>query len=92
MLLSLLTTLPSLLSTSVPSYPKLALNIANIATTLAARAHIANFWAGKTKVPFVGAYNEGIRWTGTVQQLLGWLALSWAGTSVLGAGWLLAGR
>ncbi|MCJ1477467.1 hypothetical protein MMC13_006139 [Lambiella insularis] len=72
--------------TTNPSLSSLTCSLSNIAMAggaLAARIHIGNFWQGKSRVPFVGGYNEGMRRTETMRQLLGLLAISWAVTGVL---------
>lgn len=60
--------------------------IINIAVAVAAgmaRLHIGNFWQGKSRVPLVAGYNEGMRKTEALRKLLGLLAMSWVMTGVL---------
>ncbi|MCJ1302294.1 hypothetical protein MMC08_005097 [Hypocenomyce scalaris] len=83
-LFSLLTSLNPLFLTSVPSWPKFVFNALNIATTLAARAHVKGFWRAKAKVPLVDHYNEAITTSNRLSVLLAWLAGTWAASSAVG--------
>ncbi|MCJ1404490.1 hypothetical protein MMC11_007716 [Xylographa trunciseda] len=84
-LTSLLTSLTLLLARPALSAPVAAtLNVAVAGLALGAMLHVGRFWAGKARVPFVGAYNEGVRRSEELRRLLGWLAMSWAATGVVG--------
>jgi hypothetical protein len=50
---------------------------------LAAATHIGNFWDGKARVPFVGGYNEGMRRTQALKNMLQVLAGTWIFTGIV---------
>jgi len=72
-------------SSSQSTFVKLLVNAANIAVCVFTRAHIANFWAHKAKVPFVQGYNDAITSTNVIKEQLGFLASSWILTSLVEA-------
>lgn len=57
---------------------RLLLAVSNIAVTAAAYLHITGFWRLKPMVPFVEGFNEGIRKTNEIRQLLVILGMGWA--------------
>lgn len=92
LLVSLLTPL-ILLSTSQASNPNALMTIsaANTAILLFARNHMANFWneSVQTRVPFAQKFNDAVRGSETVVQILGALSAAWG---IAGVGWGLMGR
>jgi hypothetical protein len=81
------------ISTSNPTY-LISAAAANTAILLFARQHMAAFWNEKeqTRVPFVQKFNDAVRGSEQVVQILGLLGASWAvtaaGWGVMGKGWL----
>ena len=53
----------------------------------AAYAHITGFWKAKAEVPFVTGFNEGIRKSNDLRQLLVSLGVGWALTGAVGLMW-----
>lgn len=64
----------------------------NALLCVAVRIHMSRFWSGKAMVPFVERYNEAIRGSWTVRNLIGALAWAWAAAGTLAyleiEGWL----
>ena len=81
-----------------PSYtpysPWLAvgLNVGNVANTLLTRKHVAGFWEGKAKVPFVEGYNEAIGSTSLIVKALERLIVSWSASATVTVLGVLMGR
>ncbi len=94
-LLSLLTSLYFLISSafseiSASSPLEVLLNILNLAVTLSAYFHVAEFWRRKAKIPFVEGFNDGITRTHQIRQILCVLAALFAINGfiqVLGRSW-----
>lgn len=80
---SLLVSLWLVFKSSDPSSWKFIFNAANLAICFFARAHVAGFWEGKTKVPLVRGYNDAVTSTNIIKEQLGFLGASWAVTSVI---------
>ncbi|MCJ1390287.1 hypothetical protein MMC18_003145 [Xylographa bjoerkii] len=83
-LASFLTSIALLTRPSLSAPIAAAVNVGVAGLALAAMIHVGNFWKGKARVPFVGGYNEGMRRTEDLRKMLGWLAMSWAATGVVG--------
>lgn len=75
-----------LLLVSTSSTTKFTVAAVNAIALVAARQYVANFWAGKTKIPLpgVGDYNEAITKTQEVQLNMLYLAGSWILCGFLG--------
>jgi hypothetical protein len=84
-LLSSFVTSVGLVFSSTPTIVELLLNAGNIAVCVMARTHISNFWANKSKVPFVKGFNAAMTSTNIIEDHLGILAISWIATSVVEA-------
>lgn len=69
--------------TSAPPRPSwvVALPLINVLAIAAAFMHNRSFWKAKAMVPFVEGFNEGIRKSGEIRDLL----------VALGAGWVVVG-
>ncbi len=65
----------------------LVISFSNVAATAAAYMHLTGFWKAKAQVPFVTGFNEGIRKSNDLRQLLVSLGVAWAFTGLLGALW-----
>ncbi|KEF62161.1 uncharacterized protein A1O9_00133 [Exophiala aquamarina CBS 119918] len=55
----------------------LVLSTANALGLALAYNHLTSFWQNKAKVPFVKDYNDGIRASNNLRQLLAGLTVSW---------------
>jgi hypothetical protein len=53
------------------------LSASNAGGLVLAYKYIGEFWADKAKVPFNQTYNDGIRASQQMHQVLGWLIISW---------------
>ncbi|KAF2175670.1 hypothetical protein K469DRAFT_609814 [Zopfia rhizophila CBS 207.26] len=66
-----------------------AISLVNATTLLVARVHVANFWNDKAKVPFVEGYNEAIKGSGSLENVLALLGCGWG---IMGfASWAVGG-
>lgn len=63
-----------------------------MANTLLTRKHVADFWEGKAKVPFVEGYNDAISSTGSIIRALERLGLGWGVSAAVTVVGLLVGR
>lgn len=45
---------------------------------LGARYYVWDFWHDKSRVPFLQSYNDGMRLTESILQILGGLAATWS--------------
>ncbi|KAH3947462.1 hypothetical protein HBH53_115980 [Parastagonospora nodorum] len=92
LIISILTPIVAL-STSNSTY-LVSAAAANTAVLMFSRQHMANFWNEKeqTRIPFVQKFNDAVRGSEQVVQILGLLGASWAvtavGWGVMGQGWL----
>jgi len=69
---------PSLTATTIA-----LIHVGISCVALAAATHIGNFWDGKARVPFVGGYNEGMRRTQALKNMLQVLAGTWIFTGIV---------
>jgi hypothetical protein len=90
MLLSFVTPIAQLLVDRTSPKVLATTAIVNSAILLVTRQHMANFWndSTQTRIPFVQKFNEAIRGSEKVVEILTTLALSWG---VAGLWWGLAG-
>ncbi|KAH7402364.1 hypothetical protein DE146DRAFT_788051 [Phaeosphaeria sp. MPI-PUGE-AT-0046c] len=92
--ISLLTSFLTPLVLTYSSTPTvlIAASAANAVLVFAARRHMAAFWNEKvqTRVPFVQKFNDAVRGSEQVVQILGALCGCWvvAGVAWVGVGWL----
>ncbi|GME53896.1 Methyltransferase type 11 [Neofusicoccum parvum] len=81
-----------------PSHPSsspwlaIGLNAGNIANTLLTRKHVAGFWEGKAKVPFVEGYNDAISSTLVIIKALEKLAVGWSVSAAITSVGMLMSR
>ncbi|KAJ9606369.1 hypothetical protein H2200_009330 [Cladophialophora chaetospira] len=86
-----LATLSSLISSVVcvvlvssgGSITALLISAANAAGIFLAYNHIGNFWRDKGKVPFTKTYNDGVRSSHQMLQVLAGLSISWAASTAI---------
>lgn len=70
----------------------IGLNAGNIANTLLTRKHVAGFWEGKAKVPFVEGYNDAISSTLVIIKALEKLAVGWSVSAAITSVGMLMSR
>lgn len=75
---------PLLTGSSSSRLTFLVLGVANVAACFGAQAHVAGYWKGKAKIPFVKKYNEAIGGTNLVRVFLGYLGWGWVLVGGLG--------
>ena len=56
----------------------------------AAKKHQDSFWHDKAMIPFVKAYNDGIKSTGMTRTYLGYLTVGWAASAAIEAAGLFS--
>ena len=84
MLFSFIAATSSTFTASSPGVLGLGVHIASAAGMLGVRQYVWDFWHDKSRVPFVQGYNDGMRFTERIEEVLLGLTGAWGVASVLG--------
>ena len=68
---------PSVIPSDPPQLLTLGLHFLNAACAIGTRAYMRDFWASSARVPGAETYNEAVRKTEEVMELLWWVGNAW---------------